>query len=321
MRYFYLLVLLILTSSAATYAQSNFKPGYIVGLKSDTVKGLVDAREWDINPDMVVFKPNAEGQAITYTVNDIKGFGVFKNADFEKMELPISVDYIDIGKASVHARQKTELRTVLLKVVTTGNVLNLYSYTDLIKTRFIVLEKANNHVQELIYHVYTDENVSFVKWISQFRDQLLYLADSAKVDNPSLKAKIESSRYDQIEIGNIVRAINKDNGPVFTAEKLFTTRFFIGASYVNSSLNYEVSEPFNKGLLHSSVPKIDAGIDLIFNKKKGDAFFRVEVGYNQEKFNFLIQDNSFVSRNFFINCKTISLQPQFIYNLYAKDNL
>ena len=210
---------------------------------------------------------------------------------------------------------------MFLKVITTGNAANLYSYTDLIKARFVVLNKITKHADELIYHVYTDENVSFIKWLSQFRDQLLNLADNAKTNNPSLIKQIQNSRYDQIEIANIVRVINLDKGPVFTAEKLFTTRLFVGASYVKSSLNYLMNSPVKKGIVYSSGPKINAGIDLIFNKKKGDAFFRVEVGYNEDKFNFLIQDNSFASRNFFINYKTISLQPQFIYNVYAKDYL
>ncbi len=74
-------------------------------------------------------------------------------------------------------------------------------------------------------------------------------------------------------------------------------------------------------MVHDAGPKIDAGIDLIFNKKKGDALFRIELGYNESNFNFLVQDNSFASRNFFVNFKTISVQPQFIYNVYSKDKL
>ncbi|MEO7211679.1 hypothetical protein [Mucilaginibacter sp.] len=321
MKFFYSLALFLLSVSSFTYAQTNFKPGYILNLKGDTIRGNVDAREWDINPDIVVFRSNTDGQEKTYTPKDINGFGVAGNVTFEKFELPISLDNIDPNKASVHIRVKTEVRTVFLKVVTTGTVLNLYSYTDLIKPRFIILDNATKHAEELIYHVFTDENVSFIRWVPQYRVQLQAFAEGAKVDNASFNKTIENSRYQEIEIANIVRTINKDKGPVFTAEKLFTTRFFVGASYVKSSLSYELNTPVKRGTEHDSGIKIDAGIDLIFNKKKGDAFFRVEVGYNENHFNFLLQDNSFVSRDFFVNYKTISLQPQFIYNVYSKDNL
>ena len=321
MKFFYSLVLFVLLLSPIAHAQTNFKSGYILNLKGDTIKGDIDAREWDVNPDMVVFKPNTGEEKTTYTPSDIKGFGVYNNVDFEQHELPITLDYIDPNKASVSARPKTEVRNMFLKVVTTGKALNLYSYTDLIKTRFIVLNKATRNAEELIYHLYTDQNVSFRRWLPQYKMQLQTYADAAQVSTPALNKQIQNSRYQEIELMNIVRAINQYTGPVFVAEKLFTTRFFVGVSYLKSSLNYQFNTPVKKGMVHDAGPKIDAGIDLIFNKKKGDALFRIELGYNESNFNFLVQDNSFASRNFFINFKTISVQPQFIYNVYSKDKL
>ncbi|MBD1364714.1 hypothetical protein IDJ77_12915 [Mucilaginibacter sp. ZT4R22] len=321
MKYFYLLLLLIFTSSAATYAQSNFKPGYIVDLKGDTIRGSVDSREWDINPATVIFRSANDNQEKTYAVADIKAFGVAGNAYFEKVEVPVSLDYVDVTKASALLKDTSVVRTVFLKVLTTGNVANLYSYTDLIKTRYFLQDNAAKHAEELVYHVYTDQNVSFLKKVTRYKTQLQYLAQNAKMDNASLTNKIQNAQYEQNDLVGIVRTINQEKGATFTAEKLFTTRFFVGLSFVNSALGYSFANPFNENTLKHSAPKIGAGIDLIFNKNTQKVFFRIEAGYSENKYNFTIAENSFSSLAYYINQKAISLQPQIIYNVYSKDKL
>jgi len=57
MKYFYLFAFLI-SVSLSSLAQSNYKPGYVVDLRNDTLKGFIDYKEWENNPKTFTFKSN-----------------------------------------------------------------------------------------------------------------------------------------------------------------------------------------------------------------------------------------------------------------------
>jgi len=59
MKFFSPPLFLAVIAPAVLFAQSNFKSGYIVMPKGDTVKGYIDYREWDNNPG-----PDASNYAI-----------------------------------------------------------------------------------------------------------------------------------------------------------------------------------------------------------------------------------------------------------------
>ena len=43
------------------FSQTNYKPGYVVNLNGDTLRGFVNYQQWDNNPRTIAFK---------YKVND-----------------------------------------------------------------------------------------------------------------------------------------------------------------------------------------------------------------------------------------------------------
>jgi hypothetical protein len=322
MKYFFALLLSVFFSPACIYAQQNLKPGYIINLKGDTLKGVINYREWDQTPNTVGFKTASDAAIKKYTLDDINGFGVTGNAYFLKFELPISYDYTEVNKISSRPTDSTAVHTVFLKVVATGNIVNLYSYTDLIKTRYFLQYNAANQIEELTYHIYyTDGTITFPKKVMRFRLQLQSAAQNAKMDNPRLSNKIQSARYQEDDLTEIVQAINKTSEATFTAEKLFKARFFTGASYVRSTLTYDFGDPANKKSVSNSAPKIDAGIDLIFNKNTERLIFRIEAGYVKNKFALPIVSNSFSSYVYYLNQQTFSVSPQVVYNLYSKNNV
>lgn len=60
--------------SIASVAQQNFAGGYIVTLRSDTVKGFVNDKQWVANPVRVAFKPNLSAESKTYLAKELKGY-------------------------------------------------------------------------------------------------------------------------------------------------------------------------------------------------------------------------------------------------------
>src|ERR1700712_5017910 len=50
------------------FAQSNYRPGYVIQSNGDTLKGYINYREWDQSPKSIEFKNNtADKQAKEFT--------------------------------------------------------------------------------------------------------------------------------------------------------------------------------------------------------------------------------------------------------------
>jgi hypothetical protein len=63
-------------------AQVNFLPGYVVSPKGDTLKGFIDYRNWENNPDRITFREKADGTPKTYGPLDIRMFSVSNDQYF-----------------------------------------------------------------------------------------------------------------------------------------------------------------------------------------------------------------------------------------------
>jgi hypothetical protein len=88
MKLFYAILFFLSYYSSVSFAQSRFKPGYIVDLQKDTLKGFIDYRGWDQNPKTISFKNN--GAIKTYTVNEATAFGVSDLEDYQKFTVNAS---------------------------------------------------------------------------------------------------------------------------------------------------------------------------------------------------------------------------------------
>src|SRR6185503_16599019 len=140
-----------------SFAQSNFKPGYVVDLKGDTLKGNIDYREWEKNPRQISFKNNA-GTIAIYTPQNSKAFAVNGLEYYEQHAVKISLDKIDPTIAGGVVDTSYRIDTVFLKAITLGRYLSLYRYDDDIKPRFYALSHGDAVATELSFHIYVDAN-------------------------------------------------------------------------------------------------------------------------------------------------------------------
>ncbi len=139
-------LLLPLTSNA----QSNYKPGYAVTLKGDTLRGYIDNKDWDINPASINFKTSStDNHTQKFTVSSISFFTV-ENMSFEKYAGPVSTDITDINRIANGRDTSYRIDTVFLRILQKGKNVALYSYSDDIKTRFYIGEKPDYAPVELV---------------------------------------------------------------------------------------------------------------------------------------------------------------------------
>lgn len=133
-------------------AQSNFRPGYVITSKNDTVKGYIDYREWSFNPGDINFKLSPGDKQVRHlTTQDISYFEVTGLEAYRLYQGPITMD--DPNHANETRDTSVKNGIFFLKILQQGPHVTLYSYTDNVKIRFFVQDQGGK-VDELIYRTY-----------------------------------------------------------------------------------------------------------------------------------------------------------------------
>lgn len=73
-----LLSLLYIWCTLPVFAQVNYQPGWVMPKESqDTLKGFIDYREWEINPEQIWFKTTSSSEQRTaYNLDNCSAFGI-----------------------------------------------------------------------------------------------------------------------------------------------------------------------------------------------------------------------------------------------------
>lgn len=329
MKKYYLILLLL--APLFTIAQSNYKKGFIVSLKGDTVHGYIDYKAWPQNPRDINFKADLKDDKKSLTVNDINAFGVDGVEYYNRYIVNISQYGADLSTASVGIDNTAITDTVFLKLMQWGKNATLYSYRDDLKTRFYIKGNLEAVPEELIYKVYLNDNNLVTQ--NLYTGQLEQLADTYKTNTPALKNEIKRSRYAEDDLISITAQINGDDAKQIknTIARNSKARFYFGAAYTVNTLQY-VSHatstvytysdfnPFaNASPAKSNSPKLTFGGDAAFGRIE----LRAELALS---FNDYTITNTEINPYTPIRVSTqhlkqgtVSVTPQVIYNIYNTD--
>lgn len=130
----YIVVLLGVTAGVAE-AQKNFRPGYILSLNGDTVRGEVDARSGHRMASLCVFRPAAGAPQVQYAPDALRGYGLLAGARYESCSLPATANTLPL---------------LLLQVLAQGSA-TLYTYNDeASRTRYFFRKGSSGAVTELV---------------------------------------------------------------------------------------------------------------------------------------------------------------------------
>ncbi|MFD0751462.1 hypothetical protein ACFQZS_15025 [Mucilaginibacter calamicampi] len=332
-----LLTLLLFTFvSAQLFAQSNFKPGYIVTLNGDTAKGFVDYREWNQNPREISFKTTEQPVARQYSTAKLTAFGVDLIDHYKRYVGPITQGAVDLANLSNGVNTTKITDTIFLRTIIAGSKVTLYGYNDVIKNRFFIAE-ANANPTELEWYVYRDNsNSSSIVERKVYQEQLKIIADKYQPGNATLANRIQRASYQTNEMQKIIAAINGLNEvPKIAIAKREEIKFFVGAAanfnqttFSSTSRNSN-ADMFSAGVKTQSVgPSFTGGLDYYFNRNSGKLIFRFELavginkitGFNEHPFVDAIRVFN-VKETFNANQLNISLNPQVIYNLVNNNKL
>ncbi|MCO5935752.1 hypothetical protein NAF17_09375 [Mucilaginibacter sp. RB4R14] len=224
MKLIYKLLTAVLLLPSLSYAQGNFKPGYVITLKGDTLKGFISEHEWDSNPTSVTFKPDTLHGQQKYTVADIKQFTIDNRVTYKSFSCQISLAAVEEN----HLFRKdttTKTATVFLEELQAGKNVSLYAYSDETKKRFFVTEKGTTTPQELLYRVYVlPGNEGRTKTDNIYAQQLGSLALKYGSLTDKLQRTLDDPEYREPNLVKMVSQINGVHNPTFVKKKTNYTK-------------------------------------------------------------------------------------------------
>lgn len=162
MKFLYQLAILLIALPLLTKAQSNYKPGYAITAKGDTLRGLIDYQDWEGSPQLFRFKASSTADVQRLSTANTSYVEISQFDAYQKYLVDISTDNTDIQHLETFRDTSFRTDTVFLKIIQKGKNVTLYSFTDHLKTRFLV--KKTDSAQpphELIYRIYHSDYKTF----------------------------------------------------------------------------------------------------------------------------------------------------------------
>ena len=328
MKYSFYLILALLFTSLVSFSQSNYKPGYVISLKGDTIRGYIDYRDWSNNPEEISFKNSLQSQPHTYGLSSINYFSINGITAYQKFTVRISLDATSTHNINTYRDTSSKMATIFLQILQQGKIVALYSFADPLKTRFYIAEIPYSTPIELVYRLYTDPSAvtnihgSTVNE-NGYMNQLFDLAVKYNKDSDFMKKTIENASYNSAELIDIVKQINGyDKKADRGYNKLYPSAVFYAGVAANVATTLSNSgTPYNEsgGKNYTSIfPKLNIGINAFGNPVTRRLVFAGELGLTGNLYNVEYNNTKFPygNYNFKFNQYTLSFSPQILYNIY-----
>ncbi|HTI61230.1 hypothetical protein [Mucilaginibacter sp.] len=321
-------IIIALICPLTLLAQSNYKPGYVVNTQGDTLKGFINYKEWSKNPEQFSFKSSLDdAEAKEFDITNAKAFAVDSFEYYERHIVKISMDSLDMNAANNHPTD-TLPKNVFLRIISKGQHLALYRYTDRLKRRFYISETNNSQEpEELGFHARFDrQELTAMVYIRRYRTQLLYLSQKYRPGNSLLRNTISKADYNEDELNNIVSKINGGSDARYVNQGASGIRWFAGISANHYSLKYKGAIPLaDAPLTGRFTPRFNTGMDFFPFKGVQRFYIRTELGadYHQYDYDYREPYSTPTGATFILHVKQFntSFTPQLIYNFYNTKQL
>lgn len=304
------------------FAQKNLQPAYIINNSGDTAYGFINFKEWYRNPVSVSFAETKESTAKKYTISEIQEFGITGKEQYRRFFVTISMDKETLAELR---GKDTSYRSesIYLKTLYSSDVLQLFSYTDDLKSRLYILTKDETTPIELKHSRYFS-NADLIN-DNEYRNILLGVANKYAPGNKALTTKIISLDYLVTDILKVCYAIGGKEQPEVIekgAQKFSKFRFYAGAGIGISLLKVSDNDKYAGNIDQGSVsPLFALGGDIFFNPYIGRLFFRTNISYTSYKSDGHVYKKLYTwEDNYYLKFKqnNLSIDGTVNFNLYNK---
>jgi hypothetical protein len=269
------LICLLLLVSQNAISQQNFIPGYIISLNGDTLRGYIDYRNWNKNPDKVIFREFSGNKAAIYLPNEILAFGIkdeyYVSATVSIETSPRNTDGLNYDKA-VHLQTVT----TFLQAMITGKK-SLYHGFYSARDYFYI--KQDSTYDLLLYKMYLtgqgdnsmmNENKAYLGQLNYYLGDCPEIEDRLKKTDYKLQDLLSLFEYYYEQTNSLVsfkREVEKLRAETgLLAGGTLTSLVFSGPSYFTQT-DFNLSVNFTAGLY----------CDLIIPRNQGKWSFNNEL--------------------------------------------
>lgn len=257
----------------ATYSQENLQPGYIIQKTGDTLKGLIDYRNWENNPTSISFTVSAAKVPDIYSPNMISSFFV-NNEVYKSAVVKAEISSVQTNQLDFLTQIRTRTDTAFVLVLVSG-IKNLYYYSDKTGKQNFYIGKAPDF-ELLIYKKYLkkSDRENIVIENKNFLGQVNLYLDNCE----SIKEKINNTTYSKKSLKTLFvtyyECIGAKINHQYEIEKLVVDFGAVaGVSLTNLILK-------SSGNDFESIANIDYSTSLKFS---GGLFMDVILARNQRK--------------------------------------
>lgn len=326
MNYFFKLLLLsALITPLSTLAQSNYRPGFVVTTKGDTLQGFINIKEWNVNPKKISFKISRDNkESRDFGTNDITFFKATNLETYQRYIGLLNTDPTNISSLSNGRNTDTKTDSVFLKIIQKGANITLFEYADNLKNHYFVAEGKDGLPVELVYRVYKNDGKTVNE--NGYMQQLFTLSEKYN-GNDALKTRIERTDYnftDLVETARLINHNDKKDDESTTGKKQGTFLFAsAGLNISTMSSNFAFDDfKSNDGSSTptSFFPRIAIGANVLANPNTGKLVFRAQLAYTANKYKGTKAYSDGGTRTFPLTQNNISIIPQILYNFYNTDS-
>ncbi len=290
-----LVTLASLFISISTFSQSNFVVGSISKLNGQSLKGLIDYREWDINPRSIQFKDLSQ-HIVEYKCADLLEFRIDeKNEIYKRANVSVNYEippvYQTAQKIDYHLKLTRD--TVFLLKLADG-IINLYYLKDDKSSQHFFIQKNNGRIEELIQRTIFVGNTSELNsTTSSHYYQSVYFDDYKKQleelmsDYPPIEQEVRnlilnySSTLDLVKKYNAfkrqltyVKPKDKGTSAIYAFSGLAQS-FFVADDYFYNNLDRVTT--------NSTSATIGVGFEWSIIRSNKKLFVGIETAYQQNK--------------------------------------
>lgn len=280
-----LLLLIALTGTQIIFSQNDFRRGFIITNQKDTVFGLVNYREGLKSYQSCDFKEAGTQNTISYSPENIPGYGYTNNKYFESRNIEID---------------SNNSKVVFLEVIVKGLV-SLYKFQN---TFFI--EKENSGFYKLTNET-KEKIVDGAKYLKQ-SNKYLGILQMLLFDCSEISSKVDKSELNERSLTTLVIEYNKCKNADFKTYKVgkswvkFIPGIVVGIN--DSKLGFTTKPSTNEHLVgkfeRSVSPEVGFSIDILSPRINERIAFHVEATYfRSEYYLFNITENDYtINRNY-----------------------
>lgn len=300
------------------FAQKNLIDAALIDKKGQQKQIKIEALNWSINPKtFTYYHTDNTSKELATTFNTAK-LSIGNQRTFESAIISKSMNKVKYPNLPKYLDSTSIEDTVFLDVIVEGKKLNLYSYTDTLKTRFYIKQQGGKY-EELIYRNFYSAAIDFkVETQNIFRDQLKRVLNVAKSNDLNLISKIDNVKYTVKDLEEIVTLINDDQNS-FVKPIKSKVNFLAGIGLNFSTFTYNGDNVLGTSSSSNPIsilPTIGMSISL---DEKNKSELNLEVSALKEKVKFYGIDNRSEETQSFTQLSYV-FSPTYNYHVYSKKN-